>query len=224
MTLFLAALQQIPRELYEAAVLDRASRWSTLAAVTLPSIRRTVLLVVLIEMILQFQVFGQILLTAGGGPNNASRPVVQFVYEARFRDWQLGFAAASSQVLAALWVAPVAWIVGLSFKPNKELMRSTGGLLAPPFTLKNYRDVLGASSVFAWMLNSAIVAVGQTVLTLCAFAVPEQAIIVPLHTCRPSNPCSPSSPSSRCASTWRTSPPSAGRFRTRRGVSSASRT
>ena len=102
MTLFLAALQQIPREIYEAAALDRASRYRTLVSITLPSIRRTILLVVVIEMILQFQVFGQILLITGGGPNNASRPVVQFVYEAGFRDWQLGFAAAASQVLFAL--------------------------------------------------------------------------------------------------------------------------
>ena len=111
-------------------------------------------------------------------------------------------------LLAVLWVAPVAWIIGLSFKPNEELMRSTGGLLTPPFTLKNYRDIIGSSQVFGWMLNSAIVATGQTVLTLAvasaagygfartnfpgkrllfiltlaAFAVPEQAIIVPLHT------------------------------------------
>ncbi len=115
---------------------------------------------------------------------------------------------AAVVLLAAIWVAPIAWIVGLSFKPNDELMRSTGHLLSPPFTLKNYADILGASSVFAWMLNSAVVAVGQTVLTLAvasaagygfartsfpgkpvlfaltlaAFAVPEQAIIVPLHT------------------------------------------
>ncbi len=110
--------------------------------------------------------------------------------------------------LAAVWVAPIVWVVALSFKPNEALMRSTGQILSPPFTLRNYADILNASSVFGWMLNSAIVAVGQTVLTLAvasaagygfartsfpgkpvlygltlaAFAVPEQAIIVPLHT------------------------------------------
>ena len=110
--------------------------------------------------------------------------------------------------LAALWLAPILWVVGLSFKPNELLMRSTGGLLSPPFTLKNYTDILASSQVFAWMLNSAVVAIGQTVLTLAlstlagygfartdfpgkrfvfvlvlvGLAVPEQAIIVPLHT------------------------------------------
>jgi multiple sugar transport system permease protein len=102
MTLFLAGLQQIPPEIYEAAALDNASRWRTLVFVTLPQLRRTIVLVAVIEVILQFQVFGQILLITGGGPDNASKPIVQFIYEAGFRDWQLGFASAASQVLFAL--------------------------------------------------------------------------------------------------------------------------
>jgi multiple sugar transport system permease protein len=102
MTLFLAALQQIPAELYEAAALDHASRFTTLRSITLPSIRRTIAVVAVIEIVLQFQLFGQALLITGGGPNNHSRPIVQFIYEAGFRDLQLGFAAAASQVLFAL--------------------------------------------------------------------------------------------------------------------------
>ena len=102
MTLFLAGLQQIPPELYEAASLDNASRWRTLTSITLPSIRRTIVVVAVIEVILQFQLFGQALLITGGGPDNTTRPMVQFIYEAGFRDLQLGFAAAASQVLFAL--------------------------------------------------------------------------------------------------------------------------
>ncbi len=102
MTLFLAALQQIPAELYEAAALDNASRWRTLLSITLPSIKRTIFVVAVLEIILQFQLFGQALLITGGGPNNSTRPMVQFIYEAGFRDLQLGFAAAASQVLFAL--------------------------------------------------------------------------------------------------------------------------
>ena len=99
MMLFLAALQQIPREIYEAAALDNASRWRVLVSITLPAIRRTILLVAVIELILQFQLFGQANLITNGGPNNASRPIVMFIYEAGFRDWSLGYAAAASQVL-----------------------------------------------------------------------------------------------------------------------------
>ena len=102
MTMFLAGLQQIPAEIYEAAALDNASRLRTLVSVTLPQIRRTIVLVAVIEVILQFQIFGQVLLITGGGPDNASRPVVQYIYEVGFRDWQLGFAAAASQVLFVL--------------------------------------------------------------------------------------------------------------------------
>jgi multiple sugar transport system permease protein len=102
MTLFLAGLQQIPGELYEAAALDNAGRWRTLVSITLPSIRRTIVVVAVIEVILQFQLFGQALLITGGGPDNTTRPMVQFIYEAGFRDLQLGFASAASQVLFAL--------------------------------------------------------------------------------------------------------------------------
>lgn len=102
MMLFLAALQQIPREVYEAAALDNASRWTTLWHITLPSIRRTVVLVAIIEVILQFQLFGQAHLLTQGGPNNSSRPIVQFIYEVGFQQWALGYAAAASQVLFAI--------------------------------------------------------------------------------------------------------------------------
>ncbi|MGL4242596.1 MAG: carbohydrate ABC transporter permease [Beijerinckiaceae bacterium] len=102
MMLFLAALQQIPKELYEAAALDNATRWRTLWSVTLPAIRRTIILVAVLEVVLQFQLFGQAHLITGGGPNNASRPIVMFIYEAGFRDWALGYAAAASQVLFVL--------------------------------------------------------------------------------------------------------------------------
>ena len=110
--------------------------------------------------------------------------------------------------LAILWLGPIVWVIGLSFKPNDVLMRTTSGITAPPFTLKNYVDILATSSVFGWMVNSTIVALGQTALTLilstlagygfartdfpgkrvvfvlvlAGLAVPEQAIVVPLHT------------------------------------------
>lgn len=102
MVLFLAALQQVPRDLYEAAALDNASRWTTLTRITLPAIRRTFFLVVIIEVILQFQLFGQPQLMTLGGPNNATRPIVLFIYEAGWRQWELGYAAAAAQVLFAM--------------------------------------------------------------------------------------------------------------------------
>jgi multiple sugar transport system permease protein len=97
--LFLAALQQIPKDLYEAAALDGASRWRTLVSITLPSIRRTLIVVIVIEVVLQFQLFGQAQLLTLGGPNNASLPIVLFAYQVGFQRWDIGYAAAASQVL-----------------------------------------------------------------------------------------------------------------------------
>jgi multiple sugar transport system permease protein len=102
MMLFLAALQQIPGDLYEAAALDSAGRWRTLWSITLPSITRTLVVVVIYEIVAQFQLFGQALLLTRGGPNNTSRPIVLFIYETGFRDWNLGYAAAASEVLFLL--------------------------------------------------------------------------------------------------------------------------
>jgi multiple sugar transport system permease protein len=102
MMLFLAALQQVPRELYEAAALDHAGRWKTLWSVTLPSIRRTFVLVLVIEIVLQFQLFGQAQLMTQGGPNDASRPIVLFIYEVGFNRWDVGYATAASQILFGL--------------------------------------------------------------------------------------------------------------------------
>jgi len=104
MVLFLASLQQIPADIYEAAKLDNASPWQTLWHITVPSIWRTVVLVTIIQIIAQFQVFGQINLMTQGGPNNSTRSMVQFIYEAGFRQWTAGFASAAAQVLFVIMV------------------------------------------------------------------------------------------------------------------------
>ncbi len=99
MALFLAALGSIPRELYEAAELDHASRWSVLWRITLPSIRHTVILVVVLQIVGQFQIFGQPFLMTQGGPANSTRTLVQYIYETSFRDWLVGYGAAMALVL-----------------------------------------------------------------------------------------------------------------------------
>jgi multiple sugar transport system permease protein len=102
MSLFLAGLQQIPPELYEAARLDNASRWTVLWRITLPALRRTLLLVVVLQTVMHFQMFGQSLLMTRGGPSNTTRPLVQLIYETGFRDWRSGYASATSMVLFTL--------------------------------------------------------------------------------------------------------------------------
>ena len=102
MTLFLAGLQQIPGELYEAAALDQARRWTTLWRVTLPSLKRTTIIVVMLQTAGQLQLFGQAQLLTSGGPGGASRPVVLLIYEIAFGRWELGYATAAAEVLFAL--------------------------------------------------------------------------------------------------------------------------
>ncbi|PBB18532.1 sugar ABC transporter permease [Mesorhizobium sp. WSM4313] len=102
MMLFLSALQQIPQDIYEAAALDNANRWQTLRSITLPSIKRTFVLVVIVQIVLQFQLFGQAWLMTRGGPNNLTKPIVLYIYDTAFRRWDLGMGAAASEVLFVL--------------------------------------------------------------------------------------------------------------------------
>ncbi|MBZ9848241.1 sugar ABC transporter permease [Mesorhizobium sp. CA14] len=102
MMLFLSALQQIPQDIYEAAALDNANRWQTLRSITLPSIKRTFVLVVIVQIVLQFQLFGQAWLMTRGGPNNLTKPIVLYIYDTAFRRWDLGMGAAASEVLFIL--------------------------------------------------------------------------------------------------------------------------
>lgn len=119
MVLYLAALQQIPREIYEAAALDGAGRWRTFRHITLPALRRTTMVVVIIEIILQFQLFGQPQLMTLGGPNNATRPIVLFIYETGWRQWELGYAAAAAQFLfGMIIVAAIAQYIVTARKEN----------------------------------------------------------------------------------------------------------
>ena len=105
MMLFLAGLQQIPEDVYEAAALDNASRWTTFRRVTLPALRRTVILVVMLQTAAQLQMFGQSQLLTAGGPSGASRTIVLYIFESAFGRWELGYATAMAEILFILILA-----------------------------------------------------------------------------------------------------------------------
>ncbi len=105
MMLFLAGLQQIPHDIYEAAALDGARAWTVFRRVTLPSLRGTLVTVVMLQTAGQLQLFGQAQLLTAGGPGGASRPVVLFIYEVAFGRWELGYATAAAEVLFVLVLA-----------------------------------------------------------------------------------------------------------------------
>ena len=102
MALFLAALGAIPRELYEAAELDHASRWQTFWRITLPQVRHTLMLVLVLQIVGQFQIFGQAQLMTNGGPSGMTRTLVLYIYDTAFRDWYVGQAAAMALALFAM--------------------------------------------------------------------------------------------------------------------------
>lgn len=107
MMIFLSGLQSIPEQLYEAARLDGASRWRQFLHVSLPGLAPTVVVVVMITTIFALKLFVQPFLMTGGGPQGATRSLVQYVYEAAFlrRDLSLAYAAATLFTLAVLAVA-----------------------------------------------------------------------------------------------------------------------
>ncbi len=105
MLLFLAGLQQIPEDMYEAAALDNAGRWTAFTRITLPSLRRTVVLVVMLQTAAQLQLFGQSQLLTAGGPSGASRTAVLFLFESAFGRWELGYASAAAEILFLIILA-----------------------------------------------------------------------------------------------------------------------
>jgi multiple sugar transport system permease protein len=105
MLLFLAGLQQIPEDMYEAAALDNAGRWATFRRITLPALRRTTVLVVMLQTAAQLQLFGQSQLLTAGGPSGASRTAVLFLFETAFGRWELGYASAAAEVLFLIILA-----------------------------------------------------------------------------------------------------------------------
>jgi multiple sugar transport system permease protein len=107
MVIYLAALQDIPRSLYEAAEIDGASAWKRFWFITLPLLRPVTFFVVAMGVIGTFQLFDQsyIISNGSGGPNNATLTLVLLIYQYVFRDLQMGYAAAIAFLLAALIVS-----------------------------------------------------------------------------------------------------------------------
>lgn len=99
MVILLAGLQSINSDLYEAAALDGAGWWRRLRSITLPLLSPSTFFVVVLSLINGFQVFDQVYVMTGGGPNDSSRVVVQQVYDLTFRYGQAGMASALSWLL-----------------------------------------------------------------------------------------------------------------------------
>jgi multiple sugar transport system permease protein len=96
--LYLAGLQEIPRDLYEAAAMDGAGPWQQIRSITIPMLARTTTLVAVLQVIASLKVFDQMYLMTAGGPNFATRSILQFVYDEGFTNYRVGYAAAVSML------------------------------------------------------------------------------------------------------------------------------
>jgi multiple sugar transport system permease protein len=105
LVLFLAGLQDIDPQLYEAAALDGAGAWRRFVHITVPGLTQVTVLVAVTQLVASFQVFGQVYIMTRGGPGDATRVVIQHIYETGFRDLQLGYAAAVSLFLFVVMAA-----------------------------------------------------------------------------------------------------------------------
>jgi len=100
MVIFLAGLQDVPRDVYEAAALDGASRWRQFLDITVPLLRPVTLFVVTLGLIGTFQVFDQIYVMSEGGPAKTTTTLAYLIYTEGFRFGKgLGYASALSIVL-----------------------------------------------------------------------------------------------------------------------------
>jgi multiple sugar transport system permease protein len=105
MIIFLAGLQSIPKDHYEAARIDGASAWQQLRYVTLPALAPVILLVSVLTMAGYFQLFAEPYVMTQGGPLQSTVSVLYFMYEEGFKWWNLGFASAIAFILFVLMFA-----------------------------------------------------------------------------------------------------------------------
>jgi multiple sugar transport system permease protein len=112
--LYLAGLQDIPRQLYEAASIDGAGPWQQIRMITIPLLARTTTLVAVLQVIASLKVFDQMYLMTNGGPNFVTRSILQYVYDEGFTNYRVGYAAAVSMLffvvvlaVSAVWFALV---------------------------------------------------------------------------------------------------------------------
>jgi multiple sugar transport system permease protein len=108
MLLFLAGLQTVPQELYEAAHVDGANAVHRFFNVTLPCLRPTTFFVTAILTITSFKVFDLVLVMTGGGPGQATLVLSQYIYQRGFEQNQFGYASAVAVVLFFICIAVVA--------------------------------------------------------------------------------------------------------------------
>lgn len=111
--IFLAALQAIPGEYYEAAAIDGAGAWQSFRRVTLPLLNPQIVMVTILELIFNFKVFDTVYATTQGGPAGASQTVIMLLYDTAFKYFRLGDASVMAIFVFAslLLITLIQWRV-----------------------------------------------------------------------------------------------------------------
>jgi multiple sugar transport system permease protein len=105
MVIYLAGLQDIPSELYEAAQVDGANQWQQFRNVTLPQLRNTTIFVVIATTILSFKLFTQVWVMTQGGPQESTMTTMIMLYREGFRQLKVGYASAIAIVFFLIVLA-----------------------------------------------------------------------------------------------------------------------
>ena len=101
---FMAAMQAIPSDLYEAARIDGASKWRQFYHVTLPNLRYIILVMVVLHVTFTFNNFDFVYLSTGGGPVNSTEVLPTFIYKQAWNGYELGYASAGGVVMLIVLV------------------------------------------------------------------------------------------------------------------------
>lgn len=109
MLIFLGGLQSVPQHLKEAAAIDGGNRWQTFWHVTLPALSPSIVFAFVVCTIQSFQMFDQVYVMTGGGPDGASTTLVYYIYNQGFEMYNIGTATAASVFLLVL-LALLTWV------------------------------------------------------------------------------------------------------------------
>lgn len=120
MTVYLAGLQNIPHELYEAARIDGASAWQQFLHITLPGLRNTHIFVLVTTTILAFKLFTQVEVLTQGGPLGTTNTLVRYIYVVGYRELRVGYASAASVIFIVI-VLVISLIQRLLLREEREV-------------------------------------------------------------------------------------------------------
>jgi len=110
--LYTAAIQEISEEVYEAATIDGAGPWQQIRMITVPLLRPTMGLVLILQVLSSLKVFDQIYILLAGGPAYSTRPVIQYIFDTGFSSYRGGYAAAATMVyFVVLVVISAGWFL-----------------------------------------------------------------------------------------------------------------